>query len=211
LFTASLSVPDQVSYKVTKFPVTINAEYTFKQPISGTATVTISKNTGAFSKNISCSDKQTTFYVDIVKDLGYTDSTQYYYSTISLVFVDPKTNTKATDQKQVGIVPFSNTLQLINSPTYKPGQNLAFTLAAKTLEGKPAPNLKVSVVISGVKQNLITGSDGTVKGSFKTNSSSADYLQISAECPTCQTGYSYSNPLGVRPAQGISLTLITEK
>ncbi|KAG5674213.1 hypothetical protein PVAND_004193 [Polypedilum vanderplanki] len=210
LFTASLSVPSQVSYSSSQFPITINAEYTFKQPISGTASITIFKNNGdIYTKNVICNSKSTTFYVNFVKDLGYTTSS-YYYASISLVFIDPKTNTKATDQASVSIVPYAYNLQFINENIYRPGQVLPYTLISKTLDDKPAPNVKVSVQINNYQTTLITGKDGTVKSSYKTNASDPSYLSIYGTCPTCNSGYSYANPIGLKPAEGISLTLITQ-
>ncbi|KAG5669927.1 hypothetical protein PVAND_000217 [Polypedilum vanderplanki] len=188
LFTASLSVPSQVSYSSSQFPITINAEYTFKQPISGTASITIFKNNGdIYTKNVICNSKSTTFYVNFVKDLGYTTSS-YYYASISLVFIDPKTNTKATDQASVSIVPYAYNLQFINENIYRPGQ----------------------FKINNYQTTLITGKDGTVKSSYKTNASDPSYLSIYGTCPTCNSGYSYANPIGLKPAEGISLTLITQ-
>jgi hypothetical protein len=211
LFTASLSVAPEISYTATQFPITINAEYTFKQPVSGIATVTASKYNGdLWTKNVSCTSKSTTFYVNLVKDLGFTAS-NYYYASVSLVFIDPKTNTKATDQAFVYVVPFVYTLSFVNDFSYRPGQTFSYTLVAKTVDGNPVKKLSVSLQTNFATTTVTTGNDGIFKGVIKTNSSRSDYLTILATCKECSSGYTYAYPIGVRPYEGISLSLITIK
>jgi hypothetical protein len=201
-----------VPYSQTKIPVTINAEYTFKQPVEGIASITIFKNNGdTIKRNITCNTKSTVFYVDIVSELGYTTST-YGSASINLVFIDPKTNSKAEDQIVVQIVPFNYMLQFVtDAPNYRPGSTISYTLVSKTLDNKPAPNIKVSVTIDGKLSNLTTGSDGTVKGTFKTLATSTQTISFQGSCKLCSDGWLYLYALGVRPAEGITLALLTQK
>lgn len=204
-------MPEQVSYSSSQFPITINAEYTFKQPINGIASLTLNKFNGVqITKNVTCSGKSTTVFINFVNELDYSTS-NYYFTTIYMVFIDPKTNTKVTSSASISIVPYSYIVQIVNDNVYKPGQRIQYTIVAKTLDGKPAPSLRVSVQINQYQTTLTTGRDGTARGSFSTNSSDQSYLNFQANCKQCSSGYSYCNPLGIIPEQGISLRLITQK
>ncbi|KAG5684460.1 hypothetical protein PVAND_013694 [Polypedilum vanderplanki] len=209
MFTASLSVPSQVSYSSSQLPITINAEYTFKQPISGIATITITNNGATWTKNISCTEKSTTFFVNFVKDLGLT-SAGYNYIEVSLVFIDPKTNTKVTDLKQVQIYPYTYTVDFISVNAYKPGDTIKYTVVTKTLDEKPAPKIRVNITINNQQvTTLTTGSDGTAEGTYKTSTAST-YLNFQGICTGCNTGYLYKYAYGIRLSEGIRLELLNQ-
>jgi hypothetical protein len=200
-----------VSYSKTKFPVTINAEYTFKQPVEGIASITITKNDGGtIKRNITCNSKSTVFYIDIVKDLGHTIS-GHYSASINLVFIDPKTNTKVEDFAQVSIIPYTFMLKITADRFYAPGRSVYYTVISKTLEGKPAPNVEVTVTIDGKQSIVKTGSDGTIETRYKSLLTNTPNLYIEVSCTLCTGSGIPLQAIGVKPARGLSLTLLNEK
>ncbi|KAG5668833.1 hypothetical protein PVAND_016756 [Polypedilum vanderplanki] len=212
MFTASLSVPLGVSYASSEVPITINAEYTFKQPVSGIATINITRNDGsvAFLKNISCSSKSTTFYLNFVKDLGLTRSDVHYAFTISMVFIDLKTNSKTKDSAFFGITPYIYTLEIYPEKFYHPGQPIKYTVVSKTLEGKPTPNVQVSVGVNMQVKNLTTGVNGTVESSYQTYSNFTMPLYFYTLCSICGGSITYVSSPFIKPMGGITLYLITD-
>lgn len=223
LFSASLSCPDQVSLSSSKFLVTINAEYTFGESVSGIATLSFNRydDPVTYMKNVSLSASTNTFEIDIKKDLKFTLNQERTF-TVTLVFFDPLSNTKATDQKTISFVPYTFIVKTVGENNFKNGQPYAYKVAVQKLDGSPASKgTKVTVDVqtqlsaSGTnnKISLIVGSDGFANGKLQTNAS-ISYFNIQATCVSCSNdyrGYLYVSNLAPITTESLVLYLLSPR
>lgn len=170
LIQGSLSVPQNTPFKYGKVPVTVEVSYTFGGDASGNATVTIQKyGQNVFKRTVVITSGSATFDVDIVKDLGI-QAGGYNYFQANLVFEDPLTGNKITDEKSFLVSPYAYTIYPKSDSSIKPGTPFKFTIALKKFDGSPAPKgTKVKVTsqnpTSIPSQTLLIGTDGSVSSS----------------------------------------------
>ncbi|KAG5669928.1 hypothetical protein PVAND_000218 [Polypedilum vanderplanki] len=131
----------EFSHSDSKFPVTINAEYTFGESVNGIATVSFNYENSPKTniKNITCTAESTTFDVDIANDLlSLNKSVQNFY--ISLIFNDPLTNTQAIDKKKIALVDYKYLLTAAYSEAFIANKPYNFTFYLKNFDGTPGPS-----------------------------------------------------------------------
>jgi len=172
LLDAKLTVAPIIPSTNGKVPITVDVTYTSGGEASGTATVTIYQDdqTKILTKTITLSSGTATFDVDIKKELKI-PAGEYSDFQANLIFEDPLTGTKATDQKSFSIQPFAYRFVTKLLTPMKPGSDLKFTITMMHIDGKPAPAgtkiyLRPNSPSTIAPQDLTIGKDGSVSSSY---------------------------------------------
>jgi hypothetical protein len=216
LFTASLSVPQQLPFSFGKVPVTISAQYTFGEPVNGVANLKIDRwNEPIFERNVTITSETTTIDIDLRKDLKIA-SEQWNFFTINLLLRDPLTNTEASDSKSFSIIPYTYSIEFLSSSLpLVPGQQYNYEFVVKKYDGTPAPSgIRVTVAIQplNINQTLTTNSNGIVSSSVAVPVGTS-FLSLTATAKDANTGFGYAQPPFQNPNGGAFLNaeVITKK
>jgi len=210
-----LSVPENTPFKFGKVPITVGVSYTFGGDASGNATVTIQKyGQNIFKRTVVVTSGSATFDADIVNDLQV-EAGQYSYFQVSLVFEDPLTGNKVTDEKSFIVSPYSFIINAKGDTSIKPGTPFKFTIALKKYDGSPAPaGTKVKVIPENIKtipsQTLTIGADGTVSSSVNVPAGT-EYLSLKITADDAYDNYVGAGIIQYSSGSYLQIDVLTEK
>jgi hypothetical protein len=215
LIQASLSVPQNTPFKFGKVPITVDVSYTFGGDASGNATVTILKyGQNIFKRTVVITSGSATFDADIIKDLQV-QAGQRGFFRVSLVFEDPLTGNKVTDEKSFAVVPYSYNIYTESDNSIKPGTPFKFTITLKKYDGSPAPaGTKVTVIPQTPdtiqSQTLVLGADGSVSSSVNVPTDT-QYLSLTIKSNDAYQGYVGAGIIEYSSGSYLQIDILTEK
>jgi hypothetical protein len=192
LFSASLSVPQQLPFSMGKIPITISAQYTFGEPVNGIANLKIEKmNDLVYERNVTVTSESTTIDLSIDDDLRAASKTFNSYQAI-LTFNDPLTSKTVVDVQQFTITPFAFSIILTgNSPYVQPGEFYDFSVSVRNYDGSPAKaGTIVNIFIQPLNENqtLTLDENGSVDSSIFIPDGTP-YIHIHATYPDSSDGH----------------------
>ncbi|CAG9802375.1 unnamed protein product [Chironomus riparius] len=214
LIQGSISVPSDTPFKFGKVPITVEVSYTFGGDASGNATVTIQRyGTNMLKRTVVITSGSATFDVDIVKDLQV-QAGGYGYFQANLVFEDPLTGNKITDQKSFAITPYTYNIYPQGDQSIKPGTPFKFTIALKKYDGSPAPaGTKVKVTGQSPttipSQTLIIGADGTASSSVMVPTGT-EYLSLKLTAADAYDNYVGAGIIRYSSGSYLQIDVLTE-
>ncbi|XP_070502464.1 CD109 antigen-like [Chironomus tepperi] len=171
LVTGSLLIPENTPFKFGKVPISVEVTYTFGGEPTGTATVIIQRNNQIILKKaLIVNSGAATFDANIVEDLKV-NPTEYASFQANLVFEDPMTGDKVTDEKHFVIRPHAFYIYPKGDYNIKPGTPYKFTIALKKYDGSPAlAGVQIQVIPQNPStlpsQTLAIGDDGSVSSTI---------------------------------------------
>ena len=184
MIQGSLSVPESTPFKFGRVPITVEISYTFGGAVSGTATVTVRRTRGnqiVMTRTVDVTSGSASFDAHMEDDLGIQPGQSAYFRA-SLVFEDPLTGNKVTDEKRFRVSPYTYNIHTISDSNIVPGTPFKFTITMKKYDGSPAPSgTSVEVIPQDIStipsQTLTIGADGTVSSSVNVPVGT-DYLSL---------------------------------
>ncbi|XP_070502088.1 thioester-containing protein 1 allele R1-like [Chironomus tepperi] len=214
LIQGSISVPSNTPFKFGKVPITVEVSYTFGGEASGNASVTVQKyGQNVFKRNVVITSGSATFDADIVNDLGVRAG-DYTYFVVNLVFEDPLTGNKVTDQKSFIVSPNAYYIYPKGDPNIKPGTAYKFTVALKKYDGSPAPSGTKINVIPEIRtipsQTLRIGSDGTVSSSVMVPPDT-QYLSLQLTAEDAYDNYVGAGIIRYRSGSYLQIDVLTQE
>ena len=207
-------MPQNTPFKFGKVPITVEVSYTFGGDASGNATITVQKyGENVLKRTIVVTSGSATFDADIVKDLKV-QAGDYTYFQVNLVFEDPLTGNKITDQKSFVVSPYTYNIYPQGDQSIKPGTPFKFTIALKKYDGSPAPaGTKVKVTGQSPttipSQTLIIGADGTVSSSVNVPAG-IEYLSLKITSADASENYIGAGIIRYSSGSYLQIDVLTE-